>query len=176
MRIAATVLAMVVTVGCGTDDLPTPPAPHQFSHTIMADDQVTLSIGPCYGACPQFSVTLSGSGALHWEGRKYVAVIGTRNTVVTRSSVEMVFGALADGFEEWFELEHRRYGGLEHTGPDGTTQELRYGVPLDTSEVTLTVRRTKDVTQVISYGYPTPRELSSVETELRALVASWIRP
>jgi hypothetical protein len=51
------------------DGAPSLPAAERFS--------VTLERGPCFGACPDYSVTVSADGAVIFEGRRFVGTIGS---------------------------------------------------------------------------------------------------
>ena len=59
--------------------------------------RITLERGPCFGACPVYSVTLDGSGAVLFEGRRFVADTGISTGSVPPARVDGLVAELAAG-------------------------------------------------------------------------------
>jgi hypothetical protein len=158
------------TLGCvsgvPSSELPDPPS-------SMRDASIELSMSPCYGRCPAFSMTLSGGGALHWEGRRNVAAIGERNTVVSPAAVEAILKKLDTQFELWLTRNRSKTCPAQFAAP-GTVCAVG-SVPIDSSYTLLTVRHTGG-SLVVGHGFLAPRELSPFETALLGLVADWLWP
>ena len=51
-------------------------APTPTPRVETEGDGITLERGPCFGTCPVYTVTLSRSGAVRFEGRRFVADSG----------------------------------------------------------------------------------------------------
>ena len=60
-----------------------------------ADVEITLTRGACYGACPVYEVSITGDGAVTYEGRRFVNVLGVQRAVVSREEV----GRLVERFD-----------------------------------------------------------------------------
>lgn len=63
-------------VGCAT-------TPDQPQDTMQ--ETIRYSSSPCFGACPIYSVEVSPSGAVHFDGKQYTKVIGTQDLTVDLS-------------------------------------------------------------------------------------------
>ena len=60
---------------------------------------VLLERGPCFGTCPVYTVHLDGSGALRFEGRRFVTDSGTFSGIISKASVDSLVAELeADGY------------------------------------------------------------------------------
>jgi hypothetical protein len=49
--------------------------------------QITLNRTPCFGFCPDYTVTISGDGEVRYEGRHFVNVVGVRTATIPRAEV-----------------------------------------------------------------------------------------
>jgi hypothetical protein len=56
--------------------------------------RITLERGPCFGTCPVYSVTLDGSGAVLFEGRRFVADSGISTGRVPRARIDSLVAEL----------------------------------------------------------------------------------
>jgi hypothetical protein len=65
----------------------------------LADSSVriTLERGPCFGTCPVYSVTLDGSGAVLFEGRRFVADTGISTGRVPPARIDSLVAELTAG-------------------------------------------------------------------------------
>jgi len=151
-------------IGLSSAPLPKPPS-------FFRDASIELSMGKCFGSCPEFSARLSGDGAVHWEGRRNVGVIGTRNGVVTAAAVQGVFAKLDVQYDLWVARARLKHC-PEDIAPASAVCVL-FGVPIDAPLTRLDVRD-KGGIRVITHGYPPPLEVAPVEHELLGLVAAWL--
>lgn len=51
----------------------------------MMQETIRYSSSPCFGACPIYSVEISPSGAVHFDGKQYTKVTGTQDLTVSLS-------------------------------------------------------------------------------------------
>lgn len=56
---------------------------------------ITYSTGPCFGACPVYSVTVGRDGHGTFEGKRFTAVTGARDFTLTEAQFEQFMRALA---------------------------------------------------------------------------------
>jgi hypothetical protein len=54
------------------------PRPHPASSPAVATDDIKVSVGPCFGFCPVYEVTVSADGTIAFEGVRHTAVLGER--------------------------------------------------------------------------------------------------
>ena len=70
-------LGMALLASCETTAPPVPPA----------DVRITLERGPCYGACPIYSVTITGDGQVTYRGVNFVHATGEQHGTASREDV-----------------------------------------------------------------------------------------
>ncbi|MGN6374628.1 MAG: DUF6438 domain-containing protein [Sphingomonas sp.] len=90
MMIAAA--GMLALSGCATDGA-APPAQQQPAGT--AAETITYHRGPCFGACPVYSVTVTPDGQGTFTGERFTAVTGTRSFTVDRATYDRFAAILA---------------------------------------------------------------------------------
>jgi len=95
------------------------PAPEAQANPAAAEGHLSLERRPCFGTCPVYTVTLERSGAVIFEGRRFVADTGTHTATIPAARADSLFRALdAAG---WFTFADR-YGmgepGCEHFATD----------------------------------------------------------
>ena len=61
------------------------------SHASDALVAITVSVGPCFGFCPVYDVTVSEKGDVHFSGKRHTAIVGDRD----RTAGAAVYGAFA---------------------------------------------------------------------------------
>ena len=49
--------------------------------------KIELTRGVCYGRCPAYSVTIRGDGSVHFNGERYVVVLGKQDTRIAPDEV-----------------------------------------------------------------------------------------
>lgn len=84
---AAATLALAACAATGGDVVaPRPGTP---------GDTISIAAGPCFGACPSYSVTVTPDGSGLLEPRKYTAVPGPTRFTVTPAQYRRLRSALA---------------------------------------------------------------------------------
>ncbi|MGH7513436.1 MAG: DUF6438 domain-containing protein [Gemmatimonadales bacterium] len=106
MTRAAPAIAALATlaslVACGR-----PPARAPQADPTPTKGRISLERRPCFGACPVYTVTLERSGAVIFEGRRFVADTGTFTGSIPAARADSLFHELeAAG---WFAFADR-YG------------------------------------------------------------------
>lgn len=78
--------------------------PSVLAGPVLDDSTViTLERGPCFGRCPEYTVTMYGSGRVEFDGRRYVCAKGHHSAQAPTSEVRrLVEQMLAAGY---FELD-----------------------------------------------------------------------
>jgi hypothetical protein len=101
-------------VACGHS-----PAPAPQANPAAAGGHLSLERRPCFGTCPVYTVTLERSGAVIFEGRRFVADTGTHTAAIPAARADSLFRALdAAG---WFTFADRYTmgePGCEHFATD----------------------------------------------------------
>jgi hypothetical protein len=148
---------------------PVPAVPSTDAAQVAADSAVHIALerGPCFGSCPVYTVTLEGSGAVLFVGRRFVADTGVSTATIPRARVDSLVAELAAG--GYFDLADRyRAGepGCERYATDlpSVTTEVRAG------------GRAKRIEH--DHGcMEAPASLTALETRIDEVtaVARWIR-
>jgi hypothetical protein len=95
-------LATLALVACGRS-----PARPPQAEPAPTEGHISLERRPCFGACPVYTVTLERSGAVIFEGRRFVADTGTFTGSIPAARADSLFLELdAAG---WFTFADR-YG------------------------------------------------------------------
>jgi hypothetical protein len=96
----APLLVACLAGACGRGPAPVPADP-------VAEGHLSLERGPCFGTCPVYTVTLERSGAVIFQGRRFVADSGTFTASIPAARADSLFRELdAAG---WFAFADR-YG------------------------------------------------------------------
>ena len=134
---------------------------------VPADTVIKLERTSCFGACPVYSVTLDGTGAVTYDGVKYVHIVGRQADRVAISRIAAILEAAQRiGF---FELRDH-YRTIEN--PDGSRTIV---TDLPTTIVTITSGgRTKRVEDYLG----APDALKELEQQIDDIARTrrWIRP
>jgi hypothetical protein len=85
--------------------------------------KITLKRTPCYGPCPVYEVTVSGTGEVEYSGEAHVARAGTHRWKISRRRLQR----LAEAFERanYSRLEDR-YTSREFTDAPGCLTSIEY--------------------------------------------------
>jgi hypothetical protein len=74
--------------------------------TAADDFSITLERVGCVGRCPDYKVTILGSGSVQYEGRAYVRIEGIRSSTIPMSDVQKLVQELRDeDFLYWQEKQ-----------------------------------------------------------------------
>src|SRR5215210_1852938 len=84
---------------------------------------ITLKRTPCYGPCPVYEVTVSGTGEVEYFGEAHVARAGTHRWKISRRRLQR----LAEAFDRanYSRLEDR-YTSREFTDAPGCLTSIEY--------------------------------------------------
>jgi Domain of unknown function (DUF6438) len=105
VRLGAALAALPAFVALGACGRP--PAPAPGADPAAAEGHISLERRPCFGACPVYTVTLERSGAVVFQGRRFVADTGTFTASIPAARADSLFRELdAAG---WFAFADR-YG------------------------------------------------------------------
>jgi hypothetical protein len=146
-----------------------PAPPSSSANAAQPPDTVhiTLERGPCFGACPVYTVTLEGSGAVLFEGRRFVVDSGISTATVPRPRMDSLVAALVAGGYFGFADRYR-------AGEPGCEQ-FATDLPSVITEVRVGGRRKR-----IEHDHgcmEAPQALTALEQRIdeAAGVARWIR-
>ncbi|HEX8031582.1 MAG TPA: DUF6438 domain-containing protein [Vicinamibacterales bacterium] len=87
---AATLPALFALGACATTS--------QTSHTGGATAQpqaITLSVGPCFGFCPVYELTVDAAGGVVFQGSRHTAILGERRRRVSPATYATLAADLA---------------------------------------------------------------------------------
>ncbi|MBL8544399.1 MAG: hypothetical protein JNJ63_11390 [Hyphomonadaceae bacterium] len=122
--------------------------------------EITLQRTPCFGFCPDYTVTITGEGDVRYVGRRFVNVVGERHASIPRADVERLL---------------QRFDAI---GFDRLRDEYRAQVTdLPTNTITLTRNgRTKRVVDYGGTGAGMPVAVRELQAEIDrvAQTAQWV--
>lgn len=122
--------------------------------------EITLQRTPCFGFCPDYTVTISGEGDVHYVGRRFVNVVGERHAAIPRADVERLL---------------QRFDAINF---DSLRDEYRAHITdLPTNTITLTRNgRTKRVVDYGGTGAGMPAAVRELQAEIDrvAQTAQWV--
>lgn len=81
-------VAAMELAGCVAPTRPGAPVP-------IEGDSITYETGPCFGACPVYTVTVRPDGTGVFTGKRFTAVTGERAFTLTRAQYDAFAAALA---------------------------------------------------------------------------------
>lgn len=122
--------------------------------------EITLQRTPCFGFCPDYTVTITGEGEVRYVGRRFVNAVGERHASIPRADVERLL---------------QRFDAI---GFDRLRDEYRAQVTdLPTNTITLTRNgRTKRVVDYGGTGAGMPDSVRELQAEIDrvAQTAQWV--
>lgn len=101
----AQLAAVLLAAACARPAADVPAAEARPAPDAGADASVSLERRPCFGTCPVYTVRLDGSGAVHFEGRRFVADSGASTGAVPKARVDSLLAELESG--GYFEFADR---------------------------------------------------------------------
>jgi hypothetical protein len=120
--------------------------------------QITLKATTCFGECPDYTVSIDGSGSVTYEGRQFVRVAGKQTARIDRTAVQ----ALLEEFQRigFFSLKDNYHPGNVFDLP--------------TTYVTVTLG---DRSKTVDDYFGAPKSLHDLERHIQeaAGVQRWIR-
>lgn len=117
---------------------------------------ITLERGPCFGHCPEYTVTLYGSGRIEFDGRRYVCEMGHHSARAPTYEVRRLVAQMLEA--GYFELDWT-------AGPLAT----------NASTVTSSLRHAGQTRQIEHYlgDEGAPRLLKFLEDRIDAVAGTW---
>jgi hypothetical protein len=109
-----TVLVVATLAACHSSTPSPAPAP-------AADDAkavITLERTPCFGRCPVYTVAITKSGLVRYEGRRFVADSGADSARIAPEAVDSLLAELNQG--GYFGFDDRYVSGAPACGPYAT--------------------------------------------------------
>jgi hypothetical protein len=120
-------LASLVLAGCTpTSTTPTPNPP-------SSDVLITLERTPCYGFCPDYTLSINGAGDVTYSGRRFVNVVGAQRATIPVADVQALLAR------------------FDSIGFERLRDEYRAQVT-DLPTTTITLRRNGRTKSVLDYG------------------------
>ena len=160
-----------LAAACARPATPAPSAarPSGAAGQATADSavRITLERGPCFGTCPVYSVTLDGSGAVLFEGRRFVADTGISTGRVPPARIDSLVAALTAG--GYFDFADR------YTAGEPGCERYATDLPSVITEV-----RAGGRTKRVEHDHgcmEAPQALTALEGRIDSVagVAGWIR-
>jgi hypothetical protein len=122
--------------------------------------EIVLERTPCFGFCPDYTVTISGDGGVLYEGRRFVAVRGQQTAQIPEAQVRALLAR------------------FDAIGFDRLNNEYRAHVTdLPTTTITLTRNgRTKSVLDYGGTGAGMPESVRGLQQEIDRVAgtARWV--
>jgi hypothetical protein len=113
-RALALFAAVALAVACTRPSLGAGATDAQPAPTIGGAANISLERRPCFGACPVYTVRIDGSGAVRFEGRRFVRDSGTFSGTIPKASVDSLVAELVA--EGYFGLADRYIAGQPGCG------------------------------------------------------------
>jgi hypothetical protein len=134
----------------------------QFAPTPFPPDEalenavIAMERTPCFGFCPDYSLTIFGNGTVIYEGRNFVETTGQKVNTISREDVRMLVN-------EFYEID---YFSLKDEYTDQVT---------DLPTTTTSIRIDGKFKQVVDY-YGAPEQLKDLEDTIDDVAKShvWI--
>ena len=100
--LVVTILILSISfAGCSRSQTP---QPSDIKNIVM-----TLERTVCFGACPDYTLTIKGDGSVTYEGRQFVKIEGIRTTTISEEKIRQLLSefqridyfSLNDSYEEF---------------------------------------------------------------------------
>jgi len=88
------VAAAALVAACARPSSDVPADDARPAPDLGAGPSVSLERRPCFGTCPIYTVTIAGTGAVRFEGRRFVADSGTFTGAIPRPRVDSLLAEL----------------------------------------------------------------------------------
>jgi hypothetical protein len=82
------VICLGLTLACAPRNASPPAADNTAAATTATRPAVSLERTPCFGSCPVYSIAVSSSGVVTYEGRANVRRVGTATSQIPTKEVE----------------------------------------------------------------------------------------
>ncbi|MFC2024287.1 DUF6438 domain-containing protein [Chloroflexota bacterium] len=147
--LVVTILILSVSfAGCSRTQTPQP--------SDIKDVVITLERTVCFGACPEYTLTILGDGTVTYEGRRFVKIEGTITTTISEEKISQLLS----------EFERVDYFALNDSYEDfGATDMPSAITSLTINDVTKTVRHYHG-------DFTAPEQLTELENRIDEIVNS----
>jgi uncharacterized protein DUF6438 len=134
------VAGLLYLASCARNQAASPPA-DRSSESAATAPAITLERTACFGSCPVYTISVSRSGQVQYEGRAHVRRVGAATGTVPRERVDALLSELERG--GYFTFAER------YTSPEPACGRYATDSPTALTSVTL-AGRTKRITH--DYG------------------------
>ena len=94
LLVAVTGFVAAIAAACARRSPGVPAADSVPAPQVSATPSVSLERQPCFGTCPVYTVTIDGSGAVRFEGRRFVADTGVFISAIPPARVDSLLAEL----------------------------------------------------------------------------------
>lgn len=130
-RVTSAVLAPVAFLGLAGCSSPAAHAPVAAPPAMAT---IAVSVGPCFGFCPVYSVTVTTGGTITFDGERHTAVLGRRQREGGAVSYQRLSAALApyrpaSGSAQTAcdqKISDQAHYTIQWTAPDGSMTTLEH--------------------------------------------------
>ena len=151
--VAAIIVLAISLAGCARSQTPQP--------SDIKDVVITLERTVCFGACPDYTLTIQGDGTVTYEGRQFVRIEGTRTATISEAKISQ----LLSEFEkvDYFSLNNS-YEKLEATD-------------MPSAITSLTINGKTKTVRHYHGDFSAPEKLTELENKIDEIVNSdqWIK-
>jgi hypothetical protein len=127
----------------------------------LSDAVITFERTICYGKCPAYRLTILGSGAVTYEGKKFVKIVGKAEGAISQEQVKQLVS----------EFDKANFYSLHDNYVEITATDLPY--------VTTSIILTGKMKSIKHYlgDASAPKKLTTLETRIDEIVNSdqWIK-
>ena len=85
---------LLILAACAPRTATTNPGEAASDESAASQPAITIARTACYGRCPVYSLSVSPAGALTFEGKAHVRVIGTAKAQVSKQKVDALLAEL----------------------------------------------------------------------------------
>lgn len=105
---------LVLTLSACHSSAPTPAPGPEASSAELSAPAITLERTPCFGSCPVYSLSISRSGIVRFDGKKFVEHTGPDSAKISPAAVDSLLAEMDEaGF---YELDERYTSGAPACG------------------------------------------------------------
>jgi hypothetical protein len=138
--------------------------------SIPSDTQIYLERGPCFGACPVYTITIDNDGKVVYQGKEFVETIGEAKSTISEADLARLLNAFEGAKFSEFEAAY-----------NASTENLCVTFATDMPSVVIALKKdgtTKTVNHYLGcQGFPREQELIALEDLMDEVVNTeqWIK-
>lgn len=124
---------------------------------------ITMERGACFGACPEYRVTLNGEGDVQYNGRNHVSVAGAKSHKIASTDVRKLIAEFyaADFFSLKDQYTTREVSRVDANGDTLTATQEVTDLPMTTTSITIGSK-----TKTVANTYGAPEALRELEAKI----------